>query len=110
MSEFDESDLYLRKQWRTAQKLADMYWQRWLREFLPELVRRSKWQAESESLKIGDFVIVVDPASPRNVWPKGLVVNVFPGGDGRVRVVEVKTASGILRRSAARVAHVPLAS
>ncbi|XP_063377497.1 uncharacterized protein LOC134664680 [Cydia fagiglandana] len=104
---FDDSDLALRKQWRIAQRLADMYWKRWMKEFLPLLLPRKKWQQEQKPVSVGDLVLVVDPDSPRNVWPRGLIKNVLPGKDGRIRVVDVSTATGVLRRSVARVAPVP---
>lgn len=104
---FNDSDLWLRKQWRVAQRLADMYWKRWINEYLPDLIPRRKWHSEQTPLRVGDLVFIADPNATRNVWPRGLVVKLFPGKDGRVRVVEVKTATGVLRRSAARVA--PLA-
>ncbi|XP_063376819.1 uncharacterized protein LOC134664161 [Cydia fagiglandana] len=105
---FDDSDLFLRKQWRTSQRLADIYWQRWVREYLPELLPRRKWNHEQTPLKVGDLVLVVDPGAPRNVWPKAVVQQVFPGRDGRIRLVEIKTKSGVLKRPAARVARIPL--
>ncbi|KAJ0181222.1 hypothetical protein K1T71_003307 [Dendrolimus kikuchii] len=100
---FDNSDSYLRKQWRISQKLADMFWRRWLREVLPEMRPRTKWHQEQRPLQVGDFVLIVDPSTPRNVWPKGLIVTALPGKDGRTRVVDVKTQNGIFRRSAARL-------
>ncbi|XP_073949057.1 uncharacterized protein [Choristoneura fumiferana] len=108
LGSFDDSDLFLRKQWRKAQRLADMYWRRWVREYLPQLLPRSKWQRERRGLRVGDLVLVADPAAPRNGWPRGLVQRVTPGRDGRVRLVEVRTAGGVLRRSAQRVAPVPM--
>lgn len=101
---FDDGDLYLRKQWRIAQRLADLFWSRWLKEVLPTLAPRSKWSREGAQLKVGDLVVVVDPASQRNVWPKGTVQKVYPGPDGRVRVVDIKTATGVTKRPATRVA------
>ncbi|KAI8422683.1 hypothetical protein MSG28_006454 [Choristoneura fumiferana] len=70
---FDDSDLYLRKQWRKSQRLADMYWRRWVTEYLPELIPRRKWNEEREPLKVGDLVLVVDPGAPRNVWQRAIV-------------------------------------
>lgn len=109
LGEFDHSDLNLRKQWRKAQLLADMFWKRWVREVLPDLLPRKKWTQEQKPLQVGELVLIVDPDSPRNVWPRGIIQNVFPGRDGRVRLVELKTKSGTLRRSAARVARIPIA-
>lgn len=101
---FDDEDLCLRKQWRKAQRLADMFWRRWVKEVLPEMLPRKKWTQEQPSLQTGDCVLIVDPNSPRNVWPRGVVLRTYPGKDKRVRLVDVQTKSGVLRRSAARVA------
>ncbi|CAK1581444.1 unnamed protein product [Parnassius mnemosyne] len=81
---------------------------RWVTEYLPELIPRRKWNEEREPLKVGDLVLVADPGAPRNVWQRAIVEQVFPGKDGRVRLVEIRTKSGTLRRSAARVARIPL--
>ena len=32
-----------KKRWRQVQLLADTFWKRWLREYLPELQRRARW-------------------------------------------------------------------
>lgn len=83
-----------RKQWEAAQYFADCFWKRWLREYLPSLLPRKKWIVESEPIKIGDVVLIVDNQSPRNTWLKGIIERVFPGRDDRVRVVEVRTTNG----------------
>lgn len=101
---FEDTDLLSRKQWRVSQRLTDMFWVRWMKEVLPMLVPRSKWTNEGTQFKIGDLVVVVDPQSPRNVWPKGIVLKTYPGADGRVRVLDIKTKSGVMKRPAARVA------
>ncbi|XP_028174624.1 uncharacterized protein LOC114363174 [Ostrinia furnacalis] len=110
IGEFDDTDLHLRKQWRKAQRLADMFWKRWVREVLPDMLPRKKWNSEQVPLQVGDLVLVVDPSSTRNTWPKGIIHRVYPGKDGRIRTVDVKTKTGIWRRSAARVAPISLDS
>ncbi|CAK1595526.1 unnamed protein product [Parnassius mnemosyne] len=105
---YDDSDIYLRKQWRIAQRLADKFWERWVKEFLPELLPRRKWNREQRSLQIGDLVLVVSPNEQRGIWQRGVVERVFPGKDGRTRVVQIKTLSGILVRPATRVARIPM--
>lgn len=47
--------------------------------------------------------MIVDPDNPRNSWPKGRVCDVFPGKDGRVRVIDVKTSTGIFRRPITKI-------
>ncbi|XP_076235104.1 uncharacterized protein LOC143179676 [Calliopsis andreniformis] len=51
---FRDQDLHLRRQWRVAQKLADMYWTRWIKEYLPTLLMRTKWNRETRPLQEGD--------------------------------------------------------
>ncbi|XP_047024130.1 uncharacterized protein LOC124633081 [Helicoverpa zea] len=108
MGTFDESDTFLRKQWRIAQQLADSFWRRWVKEVLPDMRPRKKWQQEQRPLQVCDLVLIVDPASPRNVWPRGIILRVMPGQDGRIRVAEVQTKSGILRRPVARVVYIAI--
>jgi hypothetical protein len=105
---FDDSEFFLRKQWRIAQRLADMFWRRWVKEMLPEMIPRVKWNQEVRPLQVGDLVLIVDPDGPRNVWPRGVIQETFPGKDGRVRVVTVRTKSGTLKRSVTRVALIPM--
>ena len=69
-----------------------------MREYLPELERRSKWLAVTRNLRIGDLVLVLGENTPRSLWPLGLVLSVSPSKDGLVRSVEVKTKSTVLKR------------
>ena len=103
---FTDDDLRLRKQWRAAQRLADLFWKRWIREYLPTLTRRTKWNEHTQPLKIDDCVIVVDDSLPRGCWPRGRVSAVHPGRDGVVRVVDVKTQTGTFRRPVSKLCFI----
>lgn len=107
---FDNDDFYSRKLWRITERLADMFWQRWVREVLPTMLPRQKWFQEGHQLKQGDVVVIVDPKLPRNTWPKGIIESVHPGADGRVRIVDIRTKTGILTRPVTRVALLPTAA
>lgn len=98
IGQFTDSDLILRKQWRAAQRLADVFWSTWVRTYLPTLTLRPKWHKLGRKLSIGDVVLVADANEPRNSWPKGIIEAVYPGADGIVRVVDVRTTTGINRR------------
>ena len=95
---FVREDLYRRKQWRRAQFLADCFWKRWLREYVPALQQRQKWVREKGNLKVNDLVLLVDENYPRGRWLLGRVMKIFPGHDQRVRVAEVKTKNSTLVR------------
>ena len=65
-----------------------------MREYLPTLLPRGKWSADTPSLGVGDIVLVMNAQTPRNVWRKGVIISVFPGVDGVVSVAKIKIAYG----------------
>ena len=87
---FSRPDLYVRQRWRRVQYLADQFWTRWRREFLPTLQERRKWSRTEPNLQLGDIVIAVDEDAPRCSWPLGRVVSVYPSSDELVRSVRVR--------------------
>ncbi|UYV82616.1 hypothetical protein LAZ67_22000195 [Cordylochernes scorpioides] len=104
----DDADLRLNKRWRKAQRLADMFWMRWRKEYLPTLQRRTKWHGRVPDVQVGDMVLVLDESLRRGHWPLGIVEKVFPGSDKTVRVAEVKTSAGRYRRPVVRLAKLDL--
>lgn len=107
--EFNENDVHLRKQWRASQRLADMFWALWVKSYLPSLTLRSKWHKVGRKLAVNDLVLVADSNQPRDSWPKGLVVQTYPGKDGEVRAVDIRTTHGILKRPVHKVCLLEMA-
>ena len=104
LGEFTERDMSLRKQWRIAQRLTDCFWKRWVKEYRPVLVKRNKWHhSQNSPISLGSLVLLVDENMPRGVWLKGIVTRIFPGKDGTIRVVNVKTKLGEFRRPVAKL-------
>ncbi|XP_026735912.1 uncharacterized protein LOC113499598 [Trichoplusia ni] len=101
--EFEDTELVGKATWRTAQRLADHFWRRWVKEYLPLLMPRKIDGRTTVDPKEGDVVLIVDAALPRNSWPRGEVIKVYPGPDGRTRVLDVRTSGGVLRRPTRRV-------
>ncbi|XP_013384334.1 uncharacterized protein LOC106154518 [Lingula anatina] len=89
---------YFQDGWKRAQQLADQFWDRWLKEYLPTLQERQKWLRPKRNLQVGDLVLIIDENAPRGCWPKALVQQVFPDRFGHVRQVMLKTSKGQLRR------------
>ena len=77
-----------------VQKIVDSFWERWTRDVFPSLIPRKKWNAEKRNVQVDDFVIVQTPHAIRGNWNTGRIVNVYPGQDGKVRNVRVKTGTG----------------
>ena len=91
------SDTY-RKHWRHVQYISTQFWKRWIKEYLPELQRRQKWNVERPSVKVGDLVLIMDDNSPRGSWPLGIILDTSEGRDGLVRSAKVKTRTTQLVR------------
>lgn len=107
VSNVDDADLIRRVNWRRALRLADHFWARWTREYLLTLIPRGLSAPNRGGIKVGDQVLIVDGNLPRGVWPRGRVTHVFPGKDGVVRVAEVATKAGSLRRPVRKLALLP---
>ena len=100
----DSSSRHMRKQWKISQLLKDHFWARWVKEHLPNLLKRAKWHDRAPPLEPGQLVMIVDPETSRNDWRRGRIVEVSKSRDGQTRSALVKTTKGILRRSANRLA------
>ncbi|XP_043206456.1 uncharacterized protein LOC122372869 [Amphibalanus amphitrite] len=91
------------RRWRHSQQIADHFWRRWTREYLPTLIGRQKWTKDTRNIQIDDVVLVAESNVPRGRWPLARVAKVFPGSDGRVRSVELNTPSGTYVRPVVRL-------
>lgn len=95
---FQREDLYARRRWQQVQYMANLFWTRWVREYLPELQTRQKWSSVTRNFVPGDIVLLVDKTAPRNSWVIGKVIQTVPDETGLVRRVRVKTKISELDR------------
>ena len=89
---FNVEDSYGKRRWKQVQYLADLFWSRWRKEYLPLLQVRQKWNKIQEPFQVGDLVLVTDQLLPRNHWSLGRIVRVKVDKDGCIRVAHVKIA------------------
>ena len=94
---FDKSDMY-KKKWRQVQYLANLSWERWLKEYLPSLQTRAKWRKALPNVKHNALVLLVNDNTPRGHRNLGRVIETYPGQDGLVRTVKVKTKDNVYVR------------
>ena len=95
---FCKEDVYSKRRWKQVQYMTDIFWKRWLKEYLPTLLVREKWINPRRCLTSGDLVLICDENVPRGHWPLGRVIEAHHGKDGYVRSVKVRTSSTILTR------------
>ena len=90
--------------WHLCQALTRHFWQRWSLEYINSLKRYTKWHRASKNLAVGDVVVLREDNTIPMKWPLAKVVEVHEGKDGLVRVVSVKTSSGIYKRPITKMA------
>ena len=94
VDEFDHGKLYAR-----AQSYANAIWARWIKEYVPALNCRSKWQTPAEQhLKVGDLVWIVEESNPRGYYPTARIEELRSGSDSVACSAVVRTSSGLLVR------------
>ncbi|XP_058443569.1 uncharacterized protein LOC131425583 [Malaya genurostris] len=93
----------LRDCYKKSQKLADVLWQRWIKEYIPLVNHRTKWFEDKESIKVGELVFIIDGDNWRT-WVRGIVEHVIRGQDGRIRQAMVRTSKGVFRRPVSKLA------
>ena len=78
--------------------LSNIFWQRLVKEYLPLIMRRTKWLDKKRNLQIGDVVLAIDENTPKSVWPLGLIENTYPDKHGHVRTVMVRINNNLVKR------------
>ncbi|XP_052753699.1 uncharacterized protein LOC128201271 [Galleria mellonella] len=99
--EMTESNLL--KRWQLVRQITQHFWKRWQTEYLHTLQQRPKWLARLPNVQVGDLVLLKESALPPLRWKTARVTRVYPGSDGTVRVVELKTSAGSLLRPVTKI-------
>ncbi|XP_058824524.1 uncharacterized protein LOC131685097 [Topomyia yanbarensis] len=89
--------------WEQIQHQLNVFWGRWLVEYLPVIRRQPKWFSETPSLKPDDLVMVAEPTR-RSGWERGRIVRLKQHADGRNRRTVVKIGDKTCIRPMTRLA------
>lgn len=108
--EANVSDISLSRlrRWQLVQCIFQHFWKRWQTEYLSKLQQCPKWLHSRNNLKLGDLVLIKNELLPPLQWKLGRITQNFPGSDGQVRVVTVKTLQGEVRRPIHKLCLLPL--
>ncbi|XP_035204968.1 uncharacterized protein LOC118179916 [Stegodyphus dumicola] len=96
----------LRKRYRKCQNIKDQLRDRFRKEYLANLVQKSREKAQV--IQTGDVVLIEVDNRKRLNWPIGKVTKLFPSRDGCTRVAEVKTSSGTFVQPIRKLCHLEL--
>ncbi|XP_062541592.1 uncharacterized protein LOC134209613 [Armigeres subalbatus] len=97
----------LGRSWELIQRQLDVFWRRWLVEYLPVIRRQPKWFDETRSLEPGDLVMVAEPTK-RNGWERGRIIRMISNPDGRHRQAVVQIGQKSVVRPVSRLALLDL--
>lgn len=93
--------------WQKVQQMSQYFWKRWTTDYLNQLQVRTKWTKKNDCPNINDLVLIRDENLPPTQWASGRITSVFPGEDGLVRVVSVKTKTGEYKRPVTKICALP---
>ena len=89
----------LRKRAKFLKSCKDALWARWYREYLAAMRERHNLATGARGhVSVGDVVIVKTDSRNRGKWPLAIVSDVYPGRDGNIRAVQLRTGKGMLER------------
>lgn len=102
LSSISSSDLRSMRNHR--KQVLQHLWKRWKVEYLKELRLPSRPGGQSRGPREHDLVLIEDnPRSSRVMWRTGIIEELHPGRDGRVRAATVRTTDGVLVRPIQRL-------
>ena len=84
--------------YKVRSQLVDHFWDIWSSDYIRNLPA-CQGDTERGHLSVGSVVLVREGCYSRMQWPIGVITRVYPGRDGIIRAVEVRTAKGTYVRS-----------
>ncbi|XP_037824981.1 uncharacterized protein LOC119613110 [Lucilia sericata] len=90
--------------WARISAIKQQFWKKWSHDYINELQTRNKWTSTNSNITPGSLVIIKEDNLPPQRWLMGKIINIVRGRDDRVRVVDIKTTKGVIRRPIHRLA------
>lgn len=93
---------------KLLQQQLQHFWQQWSAHYVTTLQERTKWNKQCQNVAVGTLVLIKDENSAPLCWKLGRVIEVFPGRDQVIRVVNVQTKQGIMKRPVTKLCALPI--
>ncbi|XP_028168270.1 uncharacterized protein K02A2.6-like [Ostrinia furnacalis] len=93
--------------YKRIEHIKQHFWQRFSLEYVSQLQQKLKWQDSRSEIKLGSLVLIKDRTLPPLLWSLGRVIATYPGSDGIVRVAELRTKRGTIRRAFNNICPLP---
>jgi hypothetical protein len=106
--DFTNATMNSLSRWQQVQRFHQQLWKRWSSDYLNSLQQRSKWRNKQPHLQPGMFVLLREDNVPPMSWKLAIIIEIFPGPVGHVRVVTVKTSSGQFKRPIHKLVLLPV--
>ncbi|XP_062703648.1 uncharacterized protein LOC134286094 [Aedes albopictus] len=94
--------------WQHLQQMREHFWRSWVHDYLVSLQPRGKNFVRFPNVCPGAVVLLEDKTLPPLRWKLGKIVQVYPGEDNLVRVVDVKVGNAVYRRPITKISILPI--
>lgn len=100
---FEQRDLYIKRRWKQVQYFAELFWKRWIREYLLVMQERQRWARPRKNFAPGDIFIIADATASRGSWIMGRILTNKSDSKGLVRSVCLQTKNSVLERPVTKI-------
>ena len=87
-------DIVNKRKWKAVQVALESFWQRWIREYLPIISTRKKWNIPTRNFVVGDLVLIADKNIPRSNWLLARITEIHRSKDNVIRFAKLKAKFG----------------
>ncbi|XP_049316773.1 uncharacterized protein LOC125779456 [Bactrocera dorsalis] len=96
------------ERWQLVCCLKQQFWRQWSKTYITSLQERNKWLHPKRNLQPGDLVLVHEDNTPPQQWALGRIAATVEGREGKVRVADVATKAGTIKRPIHKLALLPI--
>ncbi|XP_071042496.1 uncharacterized protein [Parasteatoda tepidariorum] len=94
--------------WQKTTKAVQLILKNWGKSHLSTLQQRTQWMFSKQNVKNGNMDILRKENVPTSTWILGSIIQIYPGKDNNIRVVDFRTKCGIFNRTISKLCVLPL--